>query len=282
MDQIRDPHGPVDEPAFLVPRDDLLFLVLPVFVADLADQLLEDVLESHHPIGAAVFVEHDGQLRLLLLERLQQPLDRLTQRLAKRLEDDAEELDTPTRLRIEAMVRGLKRRSAVEVAGWRSMLQTLNQETPPEFVDWFAVERIDGRDIDIGMHRHWIDPTIPFAGAVAVPAHGLLITSATLTDGSGDVESDWGAAEARTGARHLPNAAVRAQVASPFDYPRQTRVYVVTDVRKDDLDQVAAAYRVLFLAAGGLGMTVGAVYTAKSRVLSRVKKVVQCLHEDEG
>ncbi len=204
------------------------------------------------------------------LARLQQPLDRLIQRLAKRLDDDAEELDTPTRLRIEAMVRGLKRRSAVEVAGWRSMLQTLSQETPPEFVDWLAVERIEGRDIDVGMHRHWIDPTIPFAGAVAVPAHGLLITSATLTDGSGDIESDWGAAEARTGARHLPNAAVRAQVASPFDYPRQTRVYVVTDVRKDDLDQVAAAYRVLFLAAGGGGL---GLFTAITRLRQVYKRI---------
>ncbi len=204
------------------------------------------------------------------LARLQQPLNALAQRLAKRLDDDADELDTPTRLRLEAMVRGLKRRSEVEVAGWRSMLQTLAKETPPEFVDWLAVERIDGRDLDVGMHRRWIDPTIPFAGAVAVPAHGLLITSATLTDGSGDVDSDWGAAESRTGAKHLPNAAVRARVASPFDYPRQTRVYVVTDVRKDDLDQVAAAYRVLFLAAAGGGLGLFTAITRLRQVHRRI------------
>jgi ATP-dependent DNA helicase DinG len=150
------------------------------------------------------------------------------------------------------------------------MLQALGRETPPEFVDWFAVERIEGRDIDVGMHRHWIDPTIPFAGAVAVPAHGVLVTSATLTDGSGDVESDWGAAEARTGARHIPNAAVRARVASPFDYPQQTRVFVVTDVRKDDLDQVAAAYRVLFLAAGGGGLGLFTAITRLRQVYRRI------------
>jgi ATP-dependent DNA helicase DinG len=164
----------------------------------------------------------------------------------------------------------------MEVAGWRSMLQTLGKETPPEFVDWLAVERIEGRDVDVGMHRHWIDPTIPFAGAVAAPAHGLLVTSATLTDGSGDVEADWGAAEARTGARHLPNAAVRAQVASPFDYARQTRVYVVTDVRKDDLDQVAAAYRVLFLAAGGGGL---GLFTAISRLKQVYRRIAGPLDE---
>jgi ATP-dependent DNA helicase DinG len=204
------------------------------------------------------------------LGRLEQPLALLAKRLAARLDDEADELDTATRLRIEAMVRGLRRRAEMEIAGWRAMLQALGRETPPEFVDWFAVERIEGRDIDVGMHRHWIDPTIPFAGAVAVPAHGVLVTSATLTDGSGDVESDWGAAEARTGARHIPNAAVRARVASPFDYPQQTRVFVVTDVRKDDLDQVAAAYRVLFLAAGGGGLGLFTAITRLRQVYRRI------------
>jgi ATP-dependent DNA helicase DinG len=204
------------------------------------------------------------------LGRLEQPLALLAKRLAARLDNEADELDTATRLRIEAMVRGLRRRAEMEIAGWRAMLQAMGRETPPEFVDWFAVERIEGRDIDVGMHRHWIDPTIPFAGAVAVPAHGVLVTSATLTDGSGDVESDWGAAEARTGARHIPNEAVRARVASPFDYPRQTRVFVVTDVRKDDLDQVAAAYRVLFLAAGGGGLGLFTAITRLRQVYRRI------------
>src|SRR4029450_6517741 len=150
--------------------------------------------------------------------------------------------------------------------------------TPPEQVDWFAVERIDGRDLDVGMHRHWVDPTIPFAGAVAVPAHGLLITSATLMDGSGDIAADWEAAEARTGAKHLPNAAGRAQGTSPFDYSKQTRVFIVTDVRKDDLDQVAAAYRVLFLAAGGGGL---GLFTAITRLRQVYKRIAGDL-DDAG
>ena len=40
------------------------------------------------------------------------------------------------------------------------------------------------------------------------PAHGALITSATLRDGSGDDEADWTVAENRTGARHLDAAPV--------------------------------------------------------------------------
>jgi ATP-dependent DNA helicase DinG len=113
-----------------------------------------------------------------------------------------------------------------------------------------AIDRVEGRDLDVGLHRHWIDPTIPFAATVGKAAHGLVVTSATLRDGSGDDAADWAAAETRSGASHLPVPALRSVVASPFDYPAHTRVFIVNDVRKDDLDQVAAAYRSLFLAAG--------------------------------
>jgi len=185
------------------------------------------------------------------LTRLAEPLAALAARLIARLDDEAAKLDSATRLRLEAVARGLKRRAAVELSGWRAMLRTLPHATPSEFVDWFALERADGREIDVGMHRRWVDPMAPFAAAIAGPSHGVLVTSATLTDASGDEERDWRVAEARTGARHLPNPAIRARVPSPFDYPNQTRVFVVTDVRRDDMDQVAGAYRELFLAAGG-------------------------------
>ena len=53
-----------------------------------------------------------------------------------------------------------------------------------------------------------------------MPAHGVLITSATLTDGSGDLEADWAAAEARTGAHASAEAGdARRRCTSPFDYP---------------------------------------------------------------
>ena len=94
----------------------------------------------------------------------------------------------------------------------------------------------------------------PLAEVVVKPAHGLVVTSATLSDGSGDLEADWRAAERRTGADALARPAIRAQVPSPFDYPAHTRVFIVNDVRKDDMNQVAAAYRELFLAAGGGGL----------------------------
>jgi ATP-dependent DNA helicase DinG len=197
------------------------------------------------------------------LARLARPLQRLRGRLQARLDDQAEKLDSATRVRIEAVCRALARRGDLMIAAWRAMLTGLDEGAPAEFVDWFAVDRLDGRDVDVGMHRHWVDPTLPFADAVVARAHGVLVTSATLTDGSGDVESDWQVAEARTGARHLPRPGIRASVPSPYDYGTLTRVLVVTDVRKDDMDQVAAAYRALMLAAGGGGL---GLFTAIARL----------------
>lgn len=212
------------------------------------------------------------------LNRLIQPMRALSERLLLVLDEHASDLDTPTRNRIDSVSRGLRRRAEGELEAWRSMLDALADGVPEEFVDWFSVSRSQGRDIDIGMHRHWIDPMLPFAKSVAEPAHGVVVTSATLRDGTGDTELDWQSAEQRTGTVHLEQPPYRAQVTSPFDYPEQTRVLVVTDVRKDDMAQVAAAYRELFLASqgGALGL-----FTAITRLRAVHEKIAAGL-EDLG
>ena len=203
-----------------------------------------------------------GRLKLALA-RLIEPLGRFRAKLAARLDDEAAELDSDARRRIEATCRGIERRATLPLEAWQAMLESLEAETPAEFVDWLEVARRDGRDHDVGLFRHWIDPTRPFAETLLAQAHGVVVTSATLTDGSGDTEADWLGAEQRSGAIHLAGPAVRAGVPSPFDYPAQTRVLVVTDLRKDDMDLVAAAYRELFLAAGGGAL---GLFTAISRL----------------
>ncbi|MDA1132873.1 MAG: ATP-dependent DNA helicase [Proteobacteria bacterium] len=205
-----------------------------------------------HPLEPAV--GEAGHQLASALARLVRPLLQLRDRLRRRLDVDADELDSATRTRIEAVCRGLARRGEMLISGWIDMLGALEAETPDIFVDWFAVDRIDGRDVDAGMFRHWVDPTLPFAETVASRAHGILVTSATLTGRSGDVEADWHTAERRTGAVHLPAPAIRVRVTSPFDYAAQTRVMIVTDVQRNEPDQVAAALRELFLAAGGGGL----------------------------
>jgi ATP-dependent DNA helicase DinG len=206
--------------------------------------------------------------------RLTAPLTRLSKALEDALDDEAAELESAVRSRIEGLCKSIQRRVLLPLAGWKSMLDDLAVGCDSPVVDWFGIDRIDGRDIDAGMHRHWIDPGLPFAKAVLEPLHGALITSATLRDG--EAEEGWQTAERRLGAIHLAVPPVRAAMASPFDYGAQTRVMVVTDVRKDDMVQVASAYRELFLAAqgGGLGL-----FTAIARLRAVHKRIAAPLDE---
>ncbi|MCK5295412.1 MAG: ATP-dependent DNA helicase, partial [Alphaproteobacteria bacterium] len=203
------------------------------------------------------------------LEDLISPLKKFVLLLKKMLDEEASELETTERQRIESLCRSIKQRAIMPLEAWQKMLQSLADKTPESFVDWFEIERKNGHNVDIGMYRHWIDPMLPFAETFAETAHGIAITSATLRDRSGDDEADWKAAEQRSGINHIydnvseASSYNRATIPSPFDYPAMTRVLIVNDVRKDSPEQVSAAYRELFLAANGGGL---GIFTAISRL----------------
>ena len=186
------------------------------------------------------------------LGKLASPMAALEARLQAMLDDPPDWLDAGGRARVEGAAAGLRLRCAT-VAAWTGLLARLGGAADPDFVDWFAVARNDGRELDIGIHRHWLDPMRPFAKAVLEPAHGVLVTSATLrTRIAAETEDDgWAGAEARTGARQLLLPATHFAVASPFDYQRNARVLIVTDVKRGDMSGLAHAYRSLIEAAGG-------------------------------
>ncbi|MFQ5348506.1 MAG: helicase C-terminal domain-containing protein, partial [Rhodothalassiaceae bacterium] len=192
------------------------------------------------------------------------PLATLAARLAAFLDDHAETLESDSRGRIEAAVRSLSLRA-----------EPIGRMGDADIVDWFELARSDGREIDVGMHRHAIDPTRPFAEAVLVPAHGVVITSATLMDRhAAEAEEDWHRAETRVGARHLVEPPRRLSLPSPFDYAAQTRVLIVTDVRKNDPDRLAAACRALMLAAGGGAL---GLFTAIARLRATHARIAPAL-----
>ncbi|HEV2078896.1 MAG TPA: ATP-dependent DNA helicase [Allosphingosinicella sp.] len=179
------------------------------------------------------------------LELLLRPLVALGKRLEAVLEDAPDWLDAQARARIEGAIGGLQWRSQT-LSAWIALAARLGGPADPDFVDWLAVERVDGREYDIGLHRRWLDPTRPLAEAVLKPAHGVVVTSATLRGAQ-----DWETAEARTGARHLANACQRFSTESPFDYAGNSEVLIVTDLKRGDAAQLAGAYARLIEAAGG-------------------------------
>ncbi|RZJ97320.1 MAG: ATP-dependent DNA helicase, partial [Brevundimonas sp.] len=189
------------------------------------------------------------------IQAVEAPLLALARHLEDILDDEASELDGGARARIEGALRGLDRRARMTLPAWRSMLAALDNDTgeaDPDFVDWLSAEAAFGRIHDVALRRHWIDPTVPLEAAVVVPSHGVLITSATLSDPTADDPFDM--ARLRTGSARLIEPARTLKVDSPFDYAANSRIIVVTDVAKDDPRQTAAAMRELFLAAGGGGL----------------------------
>jgi ATP-dependent DNA helicase DinG len=210
------------------------------------------------------------------LKALHTPIVDLTSALRKKLNDQSDTLAPDTRRRLDVLCTALNLR-AMSVKAWMDMLDTLQKGTSPaEFVDWMEIERSDGKTWDIGLYRHWVDPMIPFAAALKPHAHGVVVTSATLRDGTEDNEENWRVARERSGLIHLSNDIIEEKFASPFHYASQTRVIVINDVRKDDMDQVAGAYRALFESSGGGGL---GLFTAISRLRGVHERIASKMEE---
>jgi len=218
------------------------------------------------------------------LRNIAGPLERLAASLNRLLIAESDTLDTASRSRLEGAARGLVRRASGPLASWIDLLSdvaaasSLSEATPgcrPGFIDWMEATRRNGEDIDIGLRRHHLDPSEPFSRLVLTPAHGAVITSATLTedgtpappiparrdnlraepgaeDGTDTSSPDpWAFARHLSGAAHLAHPAVVSTVASPFDYASQTRIMVVGDVARDNPAQAASAMAALMRASGG-------------------------------
>lgn len=208
------------------------------------------------------------------LEALCQPLKSLSSLLLKKIDAEADQLDSTTRARLDNVSRTITRRADLLSGGWLPMLAALKQGKNELFVDWFELNRSHGTERDTGMHRHWIDPSLPFSETVLKPAQGALITSATLRDRLTDNHNpdiEWHAAEIRTGAAHMINPPLRHSVASPFDYANNSKIFIVTDINKQNLDHLASAYRELFLASGGGAL---GLFTAISRLRGVYERLI--------
>ncbi len=177
------------------------------------------------------------------------PLIRLGGRLEAILAEPPDWLDAQGRARIEGARFALGWRIDL-IAAWEALLDRLGGPADPEFVDWLAVDRSDAREFDVAIHRRWLDPMKPFARVVLEPAHGVMLTSATLTDRTQD-DDRWASAIQRSGAAHVEVAPLLSAAESPFDYAARAEVLIVTDIAKGDLPALAGAYARIIEASGG-------------------------------
>ncbi len=183
------------------------------------------------------------------LARIRHPLVKLGVRLEAIVEDAPDWLDGQGRARIEGARHSLAWRVDL-IGAWESLLNRLGGPSDPQFVDWLAVDRSDAREFDIGIHRRWLDPMKPFAKVVLEPSHGVMLTSATLTDRGPDGK-DWESAVAASGTPYIEVKPQMSSAESPFDYANRAEVLIVTDIKRGDLPALAGAYARIIEAAGG-------------------------------
>ncbi len=186
------------------------------------------------------------------LARLSRSMRALRARLLAPADERPEWLDQPGLARVAAGGEGLALRLDL-VGAWERLLARVTADAEEGFVDWLQLSRAEGREVDCGIERHFLDPMQPLAEAVLTPAHGVLVTSATLSDPP----------EAAAGAAHLATPAHVFRAESPFRYAEQARIWIATDVDRRHMASLAHAYAALVEAAGG--GTLG-LFTAISRL----------------
>ena len=233
-----EPFGPVEAMLAAV-RGTVFARAADAGEADAGYGLETELAEPDGPLVEA------AQEAALALDALLRPLTRLSRRLEAVIEDAPDWLDGAARARIEGAVASLGWRRDL-IGAWLALLARIGGPADPDYVDWMTVDRVEGREYDIGIHRHWLDPSKPLAEAVLKPAQGVIVTSATLKGGG-----DWGNAESRSGASHLPHGAARFEANSPFDYAARAEVLIVTDIKRGDIAALSGAYGRLIEAAGG-------------------------------
>ena len=187
--------------------------------------------------------------------------------LEKRLNEESDSLESSEKQKMEALSRSLKKRLINSLEAWISMLSLIETDTPETFLDWFVIERIEGQDFDYGFYRHWIDPTRPFIKSLENQTHGLVFTSATLTDSYAQHEEDTdhdreetkqNQASTLIGLDYFDKKVTPQWISlpSPFSYKDQARIFIINDLDTRNIDRVTDCYRTLFQASngGGLGL----------------------------
>lgn len=239
-----------------------------------------DATDKNYSIETPVSPMVDGlsdALRTLKtdLQRLQTPMHDLIAYFNRKLGDEAADLNTDQRNRLQSVVMGLERRANQMIAAWISLLHDLISGVEnPDFVDWMEITRIEGRVFDVGIFRHWRNPMQPFGAMMKDHLYGGVITSATLRDRTTD--DGWAYARAATGVDLISSNSHLHAFKSPFDYVANTRVLVITDVSKNNMDDMAGAYRALFTAAGGGAL---GLFTAIQRLRGVHKAIVKPLEQ---
>ncbi len=206
----------------------------------------------------------------LRFDDMRKPMRKIIKVLQDKMVDEADALDTETRERITFVINSLNFRSQNQIAGWIAMLDRIQNPDNETSVDWLEITRAEGRDSDVGIYCRYIDPAAVFVKTIKPQLQGMVVTSASLRGTSNADEDGWDYALKRSGVTEECEPKL-FNASSPFDYKKQTKIFIVTDVNKGAGDEVASAYRELFFASGGGAL---GIFTSIQRLKAIHKKII--------
>ncbi len=227
------------------------------------------------------FIHQASELKSAF-ETLVSQAKKLDEYLADKLKKESGELHTRLKNKLLAVQKSLSKKLIFPIKGWCEILNSIITQTPDtQFVDWIEISHYDSGYQDLGIHRHWDDPLKPFHQLFESTAKGIAFTSATLSDSKAlDQQMPDHPDQFQTGfhAFEKSHKSLYAFHPSPFDYQKQAKIIIVTDVDKQDMNQISGAYLSLIKAVGG--STLG-IFTAIQRLQSVHQSIAYHLNQAE-
>ncbi len=136
--------------------------------------------------------------------------------------------------------------AVLPVKTWLSQLEQLGKPLSSDFIEWAAVKREEGGEkADVGIFRAFTKPLNTWQNMAQSGGSQIVYATATPTQALHALEG------------------TRISVASPFDYPAQSKVLVLSDVNSLNSTRTAEAIAALSEASGGSAL---AIFTAIARL----------------
>lgn len=182
-------------------------------------------------------------------------------------------------LRHERKLRGLQNSIKVKMQySIEHWVQALKMQEKQYFTTFLELSMSkDEKVYDVGVKRHYTNPMVPFANKVLSHVQSVNLTSATMNDIPIKKDEDWKTALKLTGAQYVQSKNLNLhQAQSPFDYKKQAKVLIISDVDYKNKSELARAFAKLFLANKGHSL---GLFTAISRLSSTYTYVKSKLKE---
>ena len=213
------------------------------------------------------------------LQKIIAPTKQLIKLCEDKLKTQYAELDKETRREITNALKIMQFRLLDTITVWVDMLYKLDNNYENEncdysnIIDSFLLSKINRNHNDIGIRRSYINPIKEFAKYVYPQINGAVITSASLLDSTDDENKNWDWALTRTGTNTMENPPNKIVVKSPFDYKKNSRVIVVNDIDKNNIQQLSSSYFQLFKANNGSAL---GLFTS----IARLKQVYNNIYDE--